>query len=416
MMKRLGAAALLSYAFSIAAAHAGGMPAVKTNSQNQVPACATPGRLMTYLKERNPKLDSRFENIATDYMQIGNKLQVRWDYAFFMMMVDTSSLQFGRESRSGDVRADQNNFAGLGATGKGERGERFPDVTTGVTAHLQHVMIYGGEKVADAVAERTRKVQEWGVLNSWQKNIKGPINFTEVARRWAPGADDYGRTIETTAKKFYDDHCNKSDPAPDLVAVLAAPKAEKSAAATIIVKSEEDAPEKVSGADLARNAIAAARADASTGKRTGLGAGNIAKSMPAAPAATTEAPVASAAISTGLTILNAPKPDAPEKAAPEKPATVQPASAGSLAKSAPAATVGGKCRVWQASYGGQRAIIIKSSSDGYTNYTVLDVNEGAEKREAEAYIQAYAKGGETFGEFGSQNQALDKAFDLCPEG
>ncbi|MEQ1616545.1 MAG: hypothetical protein ABL904_27655 [Hyphomicrobiaceae bacterium] len=390
------------------------MPAVKAGAQNQVPACATPGRLMAYLKERNPKLDSRFSSIATDYMQVGNQLQVRWDYAFFMMMVDTANLQFGREGRSGDVRAEQNNFAGLGATGKGERGERFPDVTTGVTAHLQHVLIYAGDKVPDAVAERTRKVQEWGVLTSWQKNIKGPISFAEVARRWAPGADDYGKSIETAAKKFHAEHCDKADPAPDLVAAVE-PKADKSTAATIIVKAEE-ATEKVSGADLARNAIAAARTDAASGKRTGLGAANIAKSMPATSAPGVEAPVTAAAMMPGITILNAPKPDVPEKAAPDKLATVQPASAGALAKVTPSATASGKCRVWQASYGGQRAIIIKSKSEGFTNYTVLDVNEGAEKREAEAYIQAYAKGGETFGEFGSQNQALDKAFDLCPEG
>ena len=75
-----------------------------------------------------------------------------------------------------------------------------------------------------------------------------------------------------------------------------------------------------------------------------------------------------------------------------------------------------KCRVWQASYGGQKAIIIRSKSEGFVNYTVLDVNEGAEKREAEAYIQAYAKGGESLAEFSTQILALDKAFDLCPEG
>jgi len=47
---------------------------------------------------------------------------------------------------------------------------------------------------------------------------------------------------------------------------------------------------------------------------------------------------------------------------------------------------------------------------------VLDVNEGAEKREADAYINAYAKGGQSVGEFSSQAQALEKAFELCPEG
>jgi hypothetical protein len=72
--------------------------------------------------------------------------------------------------------------------------------------------------------------------------------------------------------------------------------------------------------------------------------------------------------------------------------------------------------VWTASYGGEKAIIIKAAAAGATNYTVLDVNEGAEKKEAEAYISAYAKGGEMVAEFGSPTQALDKAFELCPEG
>lgn len=61
-------------------------------------------------------------------------------------------------------------------------------------------------------------------------------------------------------------------------------------------------------------------------------------------------------------------------------------------------------------------MIIKASTDDTVNYTVLDVNEQTAKREAEAYIAAYAKGGQTVGEFPNQTQALDKAFELCPEG
>ncbi len=47
---------------------------------------------------------------------------------------------------------------------------------------------------------------------------------------------------------------------------------------------------------------------------------------------------------------------------------------------------------------------------------VLDVHKGSEKRELDAYIAAYAKGGEKVGEFSSQTKALSKAFELCPEG
>ena len=75
-----------------------------------------------------------------------------------------------------------------------------------------------------------------------------------------------------------------------------------------------------------------------------------------------------------------------------------------------------KCRVWTASYGGNKAMLIKASTAEGVSYTVLDVNEGAEKREAAAYIAAYAKGGNIESTFGSQTQALEKAFELCPEG
>ncbi|MBO0765518.1 MAG: hypothetical protein J2P50_13140, partial [Hyphomicrobiaceae bacterium] len=75
-----------------------------------------------------------------------------------------------------------------------------------------------------------------------------------------------------------------------------------------------------------------------------------------------------------------------------------------------------KCRVWTASYGGQKSIIIRSVVDQVVNFTVLDVNAGSEAREAEAFIAAYAKNGNIAGEYPNQAQALDKAFELCPEG
>lgn len=408
-----GTALLLCSALSTGAAHSATLPAVKAGDKNQVPACTTPGRLMAYLKERNPALDSRFGTIASEYYRIGTELGMRWDYAFFQMIVETGSLSFKRDGRSGDVKPTQNNFAGLGATGKGERGESFPDVKTGVTAHLQHLLMYTGQKVDDAVADRTRKVQEWGVLTSWQKSIKGAVTFTDLTKKWAPGASSYGSDIEATGQRFYENNCTKPDPQPDLMAALNGKTAKPVAA-----KQDADVLEKVSGAELARKSIAEERAGSGK-KKFALGAGNLAKAaiveteaeQEEPPAAEAPAPKKSAA-SPAFKILNAPKADAPEQ-----PAFVQ-ASAGGLAKPAlsPPAAAPSKCRVLTASYGGQRAIIIKSKSDQVVSYTVLEVNEGTEKRETDAYIQAYAKGGEQVGEFGTQTLALDKAFDLCPEG
>ena len=81
-----------------------------------------------------------------------------------------------------------------------------------------------------------------------------------------------------------------------------------------------------------------------------------------------------------------------------------------------AAAPAGKCRVWTASYGGQKSVIIRSTSDQLTNFTVLDVNDGQETRETDAYIAAYAKGGHKIADFPNQNTAMEKAFQLCPEG
>ena len=112
----------------------------------------------------------------------------------------------------------------------------------------------------------------------------------------------------------------------------------------------------------------------------------------------------------------APAPEA-SAAIPAAPATTQQAAVQTpAAVIAPAPAVAQKCRVWTASYGGQRSVIVKSIIDSVANFTVLDVNEGQESREAEAFISAYAKGGSVAGEFANQNKALEKAFELCPEG
>ena len=103
--------------------------------------------------------------------------------------------------------------------------------------------------------------------------------------------------------------------------------------------------------------------------------------------------------------------------AEQKSSEVQTAALGSAATQmkTPSAKPS-KCKVWTASYGGQRAVIIKATGNGTVNYTVLDVTEANEKREIDAYIAAYAKGGEKLASYPSQTKALSRAFELCPEG
>jgi Mannosyl-glycoprotein endo-beta-N-acetylglucosaminidase len=455
MMCRVGAQSALAFATAVsvltfsASAFAADLPQIKLSAKNTVPQCATPGRLMAFLETRNKSLDDKFSTIAADYARIGDELQIRWDVAFFQMLLETGNLTF-----TGDVSAKQNNFAGLGATGKHEPGESFPDVSTGVKAHLQHLLMYAGEKLDNPVAERTRKVQEWGVLTSWQKTVEGPMTFVQLAKKWAPGSKSYARDIENVQDSFMDGPCKQPDPKPELMAKASpasdtnvaakSEKTEKAITAEQQVASadaSEDGytPPKVSGAELARKANEEARANGGY-VRSNLGAGMLAamsandKPTDVSPAAASPSVDAAATPPPAVKILNAPKVDAaastPPSSAPEAPtkdvatketsAKFQVAALGAgtkpVAKDAPSAAKSSKCKVWTASYGGTRAVIIKASADSQDNYTVLDVNEGTEQREAEAYISAYAKGGQKVGEFNSPTSALDKAFELCPEG
>jgi hypothetical protein len=374
------------------------------------------------------------------------------------------------------VRPQQNNFAGLGATGRGEHGESFPDVSTGVLAHLQHVLMYAGEQIPAPVAERTQKVIEWRVLDDWRATIKEPMTFTHLAQKWANNRT-YAGSIATVAEAFEQRYCNAPDPAPELVAEArpgrSEPKVARADSPDTDIKAQPQAPAQsqprtshrptVTGRELAMRAIEEAqeRGDNRRSSLGGTGLGALATEADRAPATSPSAP--STAMDTGsigpvprgdtiaptardgeserlvsplmqaasvvgsilksiaeppaapakVTPLAPPAPPAKTTTAVLTPAAL-PAKVTPPAPPPPAAKV--KCRVWTASYGGTKAILIKAPSAEGISYTVLDVNDGAEKREAAAYISAYARGGQIESTFGSQTQALEKAFELCPEG
>lgn len=410
------------------------LPQIKASDTNAVPECVTPGRLMSYVRSRNDKLDPKFDNVATEYMRHGEELGLRWDYAFFQMLLETNTLKY-----TGDVKISQNNFAGLGATGHGARGESFKTVSDGVRAHLQHILMYSGEKIDNPVAERTKNIQEWAVLTKWQATIKGPMTYSQLAKQWAPTSNGYSKDVETLAGLFTNGACKEDDPKPELVQEARQGRA---------VETNGKVAAAGKGSEIAKKAIAEARADGAP--KSGLGAENLAKTTNDAASGSV-----AAAISPNVKVLNAaaaesepaeagtkaaesaekpasaakseaatPKAAAPAakspevaKAAPDALAKVHVAAlaAPAFEHAKPAAT-DAKCRVFTASYGGAKSIIIKAMADSIANYTVLDVNEGAEKREAEAYISAYAKGGELVGDAQTQDKALEKAFELCPEG
>jgi hypothetical protein len=454
MLRNVGALVIL-VAVSTSALNAAGqdLPEIMTGSGNAVPQCVTPGRLMVFLRQRNPELNPRYDGIATQYMRFGEQLGVRWDFAFYQMIVETGALRY-----TGDVKPDQNNFAGLGATGHGERGESFKSIEAGVRAHIEHILLYAGHPVASPVADRTRKVHEWGTLVSWQQGFKRPISYADLGTKWS-GNRSYSAMLQTVAERFQSDVCRTPDPRPELVREARALVLEGTSGAA---KAAETTPALSPGEELAQRAIAQAKADG-TGVRSSLG-GEPSEQAVATPAGSTKQTAATTASTVPYKVPGISGSEAQKVAAvPAKAPTIEskPAVEGKVAAPAKAgpgsggtgtgpvgagagAVSGGtrlalagvaapsakavvdtavppaanqKCRVWTASYGGQKSIIIRHVSDQVVNFTVLDVNSGAEGREADAFIAAYAKNGKMIaGAYENQALALDKAFELCPEG
>lgn len=86
----------------------------------------------------NPNLDSTtVESISEIYVKEAQKEGVNQDIAFIQMCLETGFLTY-----KGSVKKHQNNFAGLGATNSKEKGENFPDIETGIRAHIQHLKAY----------------------------------------------------------------------------------------------------------------------------------------------------------------------------------------------------------------------------------------------------------------------------------
>ena len=72
------------------------------------------------------------------------------------------------------------------------------------------------------------------------------------------------------------------------------------------------------------------------------------------------------------------------------------------------------CDVYSASYGGRVALLIRSESGASVNYTVLQVDDGLEQPQADAFIKVHAPNGRTIARFPSPEPAFVRAFELCP--
>lgn len=420
-------------------------PRIRTDADNLVPRCVTPKRLMAFIKTRNSNLDPRFADIASYYKKHGEIWRVRWDYAFFQMAVETNFLTYRTGNGSwGDVSPKQNNFAGLGTTGGGVPGDSYPDVTTGVLAQIQHLVVYSGERIDEPVGARTRLKQD-DILTTMASK-KGRTTFSDLARRWAADRH-YGASIEWVANTFRQSFCTGPDPSEEVESKPTAPKPQKrpapkqalARAANLGGPQPVNAPEAPTGPPVRTIWSAADGPTAPDAPREQHVEAPVARRVEAAPLPSRKpsntSPSAGEVVAEQV-IQTGEEPAPPTQLAESPPATpslpfaaaeVPPAqervafafAAGmdtALAKptaATTAATAGG-CRVRTASYGGKKALLVRSEAQTEVRYTVLTVLEGFEKSMLANYLKAHAPGGTSVGEFASKDAALAKARELCP--
>ena len=425
------------------------LPEIRSSAANFVPRCATPHRLMTFLKSRNPDLDPRYRDIADWYRHWGEVWRVRWDYAFFQMALETNFLAFRRaDGTPGDVRPAQNNFAGLGTTGGGVPGDSYADVSTGVLAQIQHLVAYSGERLAAPVGPRTRLKQDDIVAASL--GLGRPVRFADLARRWATDPK-YGRSLEWVAERYREAYC--PDPAGRAAAASGAdarsglggepklvrpprPVTARDAAGGWRTDTTPTAPRRTGtgGRDAAvRTVWSSTRpGDVPLLPQTGpapaprrLAA--VAAGSASAPATAVAHPVTAVEASTSIPplVASARMTETASAADPsgvaggeETPAIRLSAAASPFAAGhviAQSAGPHGACRIIMASYGGLRAVLIRSTSSSAVDLVVLSVIPGFEDSMASNFIRTRLPGGDVEAIYADRDAALVRARTICPE-
>ena len=123
---------------------------------------------------------ANIEIYCTIFKQEAEAEGVCVEVAFAQAMLETGFLKFG-----GDVKPDQYNFAGIGATG-GVPGNEFSDVREGIRAQIQHLKCYA----SDAALNNPCVDPRWG---SWLRNKAPYVQWLSKANNpygigWATDA------------------------------------------------------------------------------------------------------------------------------------------------------------------------------------------------------------------------------------
>ena len=139
------------------------------------------------LRNPNPKINCTVEELVRYYYEEGAVEGIRPDIALCQAIKETGTWNYG-----GDVTPDQNNFCGLGTTGRGVKGGYFATPQIGVRAHIQHLLVYTSTRPTKL--ENVDPRYEHIVNN--RRDVFGNVHtWTGLNGIWASPGHNYGQDI-----------------------------------------------------------------------------------------------------------------------------------------------------------------------------------------------------------------------------
>lgn len=142
-------------------------------------------QLAAFFLSHNPNYSKKkITEMASIYISESEMENINSDVAFVQMCLETGFLKFGNL-----VTPEMNNFCGLGAIGPENPGEVFPDVKTGIRAHIQHLQAYATP--ADVSLNNPLVDPRY----SWPHKAKNAKTVFDLAGNWAADKE-YGVKLD----------------------------------------------------------------------------------------------------------------------------------------------------------------------------------------------------------------------------
>lgn len=172
----------------------GATTAVLTGGQTPLKGLwgGTAEQLTSFLVDASPS--ARFSVpvsvLAQYYVRYCAEAGLRADLLWAQMIHETGYGTYG-----GDVSPEQNNYAGVGASGGGEPGASFPTAEAGVMAHVGHMVayVYASSPVLWANVSTDPRFE--------LVNPRGAVSvLADLNGRWAIPGSGYGQRIEEIAR------------------------------------------------------------------------------------------------------------------------------------------------------------------------------------------------------------------------